>query len=101
MQPKDNPQVSVNPGYVLAQLSRAMTAASEHPDPAVRQHAIERTARWQQVFEAMLSGAISFGSRAPISGVPEWVTLEVLHGGFASGNLLAGGQLQAHELDLI
>lgn len=96
-----NPKISVNPGYVLGQLSRAISAGSQHPDPAVRQRAIERTRRWEQVFQAMLDGSVSLGTRAPVQGVPEWVTLEVVHGGFATGNLLANGPLQAHELDLL
>jgi hypothetical protein len=94
-------KISVNPGYVLGQLSKAISAATEHPDAAVRRRATERAQRWEQVFQAMLSGAVAFGTRAPVEGVPEWVTLEVLHGGFATGNLLAAGPLQSHELDLL
>jgi len=101
MAENEEPKTSVNPGYVLAQLSRAITNSTEHPDPLVRQRAVERTKRWEQVFRAMLSGSIDFGARAPVLDVPEWVTLEVLHGGFASGNLLAGGPLQPHEISLL
>jgi hypothetical protein len=97
----EGPKTSVNPGYVLGQLSRALSAAAQHPDPSVRQRAIERTNRWEQVFQAMLNGSVSFGTRAPVQGVPEWVTLEVVHGGFATGNLLAGGPLQPFESDLL
>src|SRR6266700_3753743 len=101
MAENEEPKTSVNPGYVLTQLSRAITNSTEHPDPLVRQRAIERTQRWEQVFRAMLSGSIDFGARAPVQDVPEWVTLEVLHGGFASGNLLGGGPLQPHEISLL
>jgi hypothetical protein len=101
MSEQEDPKISANPGYVLGQLSRAISAATQHPDAAVRQRAIERTKRWEQVFQAMLDGSVSFGTRAPVQGVPEWVTLEVVHGGFATGNLLAGGPLKAHELDLL
>ncbi len=92
---------SINPGYVLGQLSRALTTAAEHPDVAVRQRAVKRIASWEQVFLGMLSGAISIGTQAPVQDVPAWVTLEVVHGGFATGNLLAGGAPQPHELDLL
>ena len=91
----------VNPGYVLGQLSRAILSSVENPDTSVRQRAIERITQWEQVLRGMLTGSISVGARAPIQGVPEWVTLEVLHGGFASGNLLAGGPLQPHEIRLL
>jgi hypothetical protein len=101
MPENEGPKTSVNPGYVLGQLSRAISAATHNPDPSVRQRAVERTKRWEQVFQAMLGGTVSFGTRAPVQGVPDWVTLEVMHGGFATGNLLAGGALQAFELDLL
>jgi hypothetical protein len=101
MAENEEPKMSVNPGYVLGQLSRAISSATEHSDPLVRQRATERMKRWEQVFRAMLSGSISFGARAPVQGVPEWVTLEVLHGGFASGILLAAGPLQPHEIGLL
>jgi hypothetical protein len=94
-------KISVNPGYVLGQLLRAISAATEHLDPGVRQRAIERTKRWEEVLRSMFSGSASFGTRAPLKDIPEWVTLEVLQGGFASGDLLAGGPLQAHEIDLL
>jgi len=101
MSENEEPKISVNPGYVLGQLSRAILSAVENPDAIVRQRAIERIKQWEQVFREMLSGSISLGERAPVQGVPEWVTLEVLHGGFASGNLLAGGPLQPHEIRLL
>jgi hypothetical protein len=101
MPENESPKTSVNPGYILGQLSRAISAAIQHPDPSVQQRAIERTKRWEQVFQGMLSGTVSFGMRAPVQDVPEWVTLEVVRGGFATGNLVAGGPLQAFELDLL
>lgn len=99
--PESEREISLNAGYALGQLSRAMSTAAEHPDPTVRQRASERTKRWEQVFRAMLTGSVSFGTRAPVQGIPEWVTLEVVQGGFATGNLLAGGPLQPFELDLL
>ena len=99
MRHDDSPPI--NTGYVLGQLSRALASSTEHPDGAVRQRAQERLKRWKQVFQGMLTGAISVGSQTPVDGVPSWVTLEVMQGGFATGNLLASGPLQAHELALL
>ena len=42
-----------------------------------------------QVLQQMTSGMLQVGSRAPVQGAPTWVTLEVLAGGFASGNFCA------------
>ena len=36
-------------------------------------------------------------SRTPLADTPAWATLEVAHGGFATGSLLAGGPLLPHE----
>jgi hypothetical protein len=96
----ENTRATVNP-YVLGQLSRAITTAAEHPDLAVRQRAVKRIEHWEHVFQGMLSGTLSVGTRAPVHDVPAWVTLEVVQGGFATGALLAGGVLQPHELDLL
>jgi len=96
----DDTRTTVNP-YVLGQLSRAITTAAEHPDTAVRQRAVKRIEQWEEVFQGMLTGTLSVGTRAPVQDVPAWVTLEVVQGGFATGNLLAGGVLQPHELELL
>lgn len=92
---------SANPGYVLGQLSRAFTTSQTHGDPATRERATQKIARWAQVFQGMLSGVLAIGSRTPVSGTPAWATLEVMGGGFASGNLLAGGPIQPHEVKLL
>lgn len=96
----DDTRTTVNP-YVLGQLSRAIRTATGHPDVAVRQRASQRIEHWEQVFQGMLSGTLSVGTRAPVRDVPAWVTLEVVQGGFATGTLLAGGALQPHELGLL
>ena len=41
------------------------------------------------------------GSRTPLPQVPSWVTLEVVRGGFATGELKAGGTLLPHEVTLL
>ena len=45
----------------------------------------------------MQTGALQVGSRTPVAGTPSWVTLEVVQGGFATGEPLAGGILRQHE----
>jgi hypothetical protein len=49
----------------------------------------------------MQAGALSAGSRTPVDGTPAWVTLEVAHGGFATGRLLAEQPLDAAELEVL
>lgn len=88
--------VTVNPGYALGQLQRALATALGHANPATRARAQEKMARWNRVLEGMAAGALSIGSRTPVDA-PAWATLEVITGGFATGGLLAGGPLQADE----
>jgi hypothetical protein len=45
----------------------------------------------------MAQGTIAVGQRAPVAGLPAWVTLKVLHGGFASGQALAETALDVEE----
>jgi hypothetical protein len=45
----------------------------------------------------MTEGRLTIGSRTPVTKTPPWVTLEVVHGGFATGRALAAGPLQPHE----
>ncbi|MGO1069823.1 hypothetical protein [Lysobacter sp. CA199] len=87
----------VNPGYAQAQLDKALATAVEHADPVVRERALERVRRWQELLRTMLLGTLAHGRRAPVADLPAWATLEVVHGGFASGQALAGGPLHPHE----
>lgn len=87
-------------GYALGQLAKAFLTAATHEDPDARRRAERRAQRWVQTMERMADGRINIGSRVPIQGLPAWVTLEVLRGGFASGNALAEVPLQADEIDL-
>jgi hypothetical protein len=88
---------SANPGYALGQLARALGTAASHENPDVRARAERKAEAWTQVFQGMLSGALRIGSRVPIAGAPAWATPEVVKGGFATGTLLAGGELLPHE----
>jgi hypothetical protein len=82
---------SINPGYPLAQLLKAITGAGKDNAKRIKQ--------WQQVLAGLFDGSLSFGSRTPVANAPAWVTLEVAHGGFATGNLAASGPLAPHELE--
>ncbi len=84
-------------GYADRQLERALAAAARHTDPELRERARQRAERWREVVSALGSGRIALGSRTPLARTPAWATLDVLHGGFASGELRAGGPLRPHE----
>lgn len=60
-----------------------------------------RIARWRALVAGMTDGSLTVGSRTPVAGTPAWVTLEVAHGGFATGRLLAETPLDAGERDLL
>ena len=90
----------VNPGYAAFQIARALTTSEEHADPSTRERAQERIAKWETVLRNILSGSVEYGSRTPLSQTPAWATLEVVTGGFATGELLAAGPLQEHERTL-
>ncbi|AXI61215.1 hypothetical protein DLD99_12275 [Pseudomonas kribbensis] len=86
--------VGINDGYAHFQLSRALTAARENDaDPQT----LDRIERWRQVVGHLVQGSALYGSRTPFADLPEWVTLEVATGGFATGKLLAGGELTLYE----
>jgi len=90
-----------SPGYAMHRLHRALETATEHSDPDVRGRALRKIERWQQVITGMETGNLTVGSRTPVAETPPWVTLEVAHGGFATGNYLAEGDLQSHEITLL
>lgn len=87
--------------YVLTQLEQALRTAIEHPDADVRARARTKAQRWQAVIEGMAAGTLTIGSRTPVPNTPAWVTLEVAHGGFATGRYLAEGELLEHEQQLL
>jgi hypothetical protein len=84
--------------YPEGQWQRALDTASAHSDPATRERARDRAASWLGAIRGMLGGQIRTGSRTPVADLPAWVTIEVLHGGFASGRALADQPLQPWEL---
>src|SRR5262245_2678040 len=92
--------VGVNPCYAALQIAKALTTSEEHDDAATRDRAKEKITQWKTVLLNIVSGSVDYGSRTPVEGVPGWATLEVVTGGFATGNLLAGGSLHAQEQKL-
>jgi len=95
----DRPE-GLGSGYAALQLSKALTTAEGASDPSVRARARERISRWLQVVSHALEGSATYGSRVPFADVPPWVTLEVMTGGFATGRMLAGGELTCFEREL-
>ncbi len=82
-----------HPFFKLAQAVEAM----ENDDPAVAERAGTKAQKWRQIIGGIFSGDITVGSRQPTSA-PKWVTLDVMNGGFATGDFKAGGPFQEHEL---
>lgn len=85
--------------YPAAQLAKAFTTALTHEDADTRRRAEERGQRWRAVLAGMAAGRLTAGSRTPVAGLPAWVTLEVVRGGFATGTASAGGPLQPYETE--
>lgn len=83
--------------YAFDRLVAALESAATSPDPAVRTRAAGKAARWHAVLDGMATGELTVGSRTPVADTPAWVTLEVLHGGFATGAYLAEQPVGAAE----
>lgn len=94
-------ELSVGPAYPSFQLAKALETCRSHPDAATRERASVKAEKWEEVIEGLASGRIAYGERTPVRGLPSWVTLEVVKGGFATGELLAGGALTADEQALL
>lgn len=88
-----------NQGWVEAQLTKA-AQASTSPDPGLARRGAERLRQWGQVVDGMTSGRLRIGSRAPVRGLPSWVTPVVVRGGFATGTAAAGAPLADDERQL-
>lgn len=91
--------MKINAGYAWAQLVDARHTAADHADPEVRARAALQVAKWEKVIDGMQRGTIDVGSRTPTSA-PAWVTLEVVTGGFATGDYSAAGPLADDEIEL-
>lgn len=88
--------IEIGIGYPRFQLVKALRSAWATGD----EKAGARVEKWHQVIEGMFSGAFKIGSRTPLVDTPPWVTLEVVTGGFVTGNMLAGGESAEHEIEL-
>jgi hypothetical protein len=97
----DEQRTTASSSYALGRLWRAIETATTHADPAIRTRAEEKALAWEAVLNGMASGTLNVGSRTPVANTPAWVTLEVAHGGFATGRYVAEGPLQADELSLL
>jgi hypothetical protein len=93
--------VDLNPGYAVFQIAKALTTSEQHEDAETRERAKEKILKWMAVLNNMLDGSVAYGSRTPVKDTPEWATLEVVTGGFATGGLMAAGPLQEHERELL
>lgn len=94
----DEPRYTAAPGYAFGQLQRALDKAASENDSAAREQAEAKVAAWRAVLDGMAAGRLAVGSRSPVADTPVWVTLEVAHGGFATGRFLAEQPLSEAEV---
>ena len=87
----EDDDLHINPGYPVSELLKALSSSGEHAQKRVRQ--------WQQVLSGLIDRTLQIGSRTPVQNTPPWVTLEVVHGGFATGSFAASGPLTPYELE--
>ncbi|WNV88229.1 hypothetical protein [Umezawaea sp. Da 62-37] len=80
---------TASPAYAAGQLARAVARAGELGDPVARERVLLKVRRWQDVLAGMADGRVVAGSRTPVADTPAWVTLDVAHGGFATGRYRA------------
>ncbi|SDN11896.1 hypothetical protein SAMN04488074_13521 [Lentzea albidocapillata subsp. violacea] len=86
-----------SPEYATGQLARALAAAVSAGTEADRERALRKSRRWEDIVSGMAGGVLTVGSRTPVADTPAWVTLEVAHGGFATGRYLAEVPLSEDE----
>lgn len=94
----DGQRHTASPRYAFGQLERALRRAASAGDPAARKRAETKAEQWRAVVAGMASGQLDVGSRTPVADTPAWVTLEVAHGGFATGRYLAETPLRDDEV---
>jgi len=95
----DEAEVTASPAYAVGQLQRALQRALAADDAGVRRRAAGRAEMWRAVLDGIATGRLTIGSRTPLADTPAWVTLEVAHGGFATGRYLAESALRDDELE--
>ena len=90
---------AVSTGYAHDQLRRAIETALTHPHLGTRERAASKALAWDSVLSGMSEGVLEIGSRTPVADTPAWVTLEVVHGGFATGSYAAEGPIEPWEAE--
>ena len=90
MADQDEDQKVIDTGYPFGQLLKSLRSTSDK--------AQQRVEQWRQVIAGIMDGSLAIGSRTPVGNTPPWVTLDVVHGGFATGGYAAGGKLKPHEI---
>ena len=86
----DDASTTAAPHYALGRLQQALETAVVSGDPATPgPRSGQGGALAGRALDGMASGGLAVGSRTPVADAPAWVTLEVVHGGFATGRFLA------------
>lgn len=88
-------------GYAWGQFRKAQSTAVSSSDPDVKARAEQRGKSWLRVVAGMATGRIRVGSPTPVRGFPEWLTPEIVRGGFATGAAAAAGPLELDEIALV
>ena len=86
----------INLDYVAVQWLKALKTEAQAESQNSQQQAHEKAQQWFTLIQDIVSQRVIPGRRQPTAW-PVWVTLKVLHGGFATNHALASGPLQAHE----
>lgn len=94
-------EIIASSGYAFGQLERALRRAVSDKDSATRARARAKADKWRSVLAGMADGTLAIGSRTPVADTPAWVTLEVAHGGFATGRYLAEAELRDDEAAVV
>jgi hypothetical protein len=81
------------PEFQLAKARAVLTQSTPNAKGRVKD--------WASVIAGIASGVLRIGERKVLKDAPVWATPKVLHGGFASGELLAAGALSAYEEQLL
>jgi hypothetical protein len=83
--------------YLRGLLERAQATAASEGSWTDWRRAQRRIDRLVKTIEGIHDGRIQVGSRTPVRGLPAWVTLDVVRGGFATGQAAAESDLSLAE----
>ena len=85
-------------GYAYHQLAKAVQAVLAAENTQARRDANARMEAWVRVLDGMADTSVRIGARKPTK-LPEWVTLEVMRGGFTTGRAKADSPLRPDEIE--